>query len=148
MRLAKFFDLARDERGVAAVELGLIASTLSIMLLGVVDVSTMVQRRMKYQEVATEVGNIAQATTISSGSLASIKTLAATLSGLAESNVTTGLYSRCDNGALQAYTATCSSGIKSSLLQIVLNGSYTPQFTSLGLGSTVSISVTREIQIG
>lgn len=148
-----FPGLPRDARGTITIETAIVAPVLVLMGLGCFDVSQMVSRQSDLQSAAAEAEAIVQASvpTDAAARTRVQEVLAASIdpddSNPNDSETVTEIY-RCGTGAYVAEQPTCGTGEKmSTYIKIVLTNSYTPTWTSFGVGGTIDYNVVRMVQI-
>lgn len=130
------------------VELALVAPVLSTMLLGMVDVSLLVQRQLELQEATAQLANIAAASTPTDANLSNFRTVGARLADVSEEHVILSLGIRCNSGAIQPASATCNTGEqRSTILSIRLTDQFSASHGGVGFLPTVSLRVAREVQV-
>lgn len=145
---AHFLRLIRDDRGTSLIELAIVAPVLAGLMLGMVDVSLMVQRRLEMQEATAQLANIAASTPPTALTLAGLRTAGARLAHVPEDQVTLGLGVRCNNGPIQPVGTVCDAGQQSSnMLTIRLQDQFGPGNGGIGFLSGVHFNIMREVQI-
>jgi len=145
--------LFRDARGSVAIETVIIAPVLALLGLGTFDVSQMVSRQSDLQSAAAEAEAIVQAA-VPTDATARGKVRDVLKSSIDpddtnpnDTETVTEIY-RCGTGAYQTALPTCATGSKlSTYIKIVLTNSYTPNWTSFGVGHRIDYSVVRTVQI-
>jgi Flp pilus assembly protein TadG len=152
--------LTKDTRGVALIEFAFMTPIVASLCLGAFDVAMLVARQTELQEAAAEAATIAMAMdsfatddTEADDRLVrrgKVEAVARQASGLPDHNVSVVEKVRCGNSAtLQSNQATCASGVEESrLLTIDLQDTYTPLWTSFGVGEPIDLHLTRTVQIG
>lgn len=152
--------LAKDKRGVALIEFAFMAPIVAALSLGAFDVAKLVARQTELQEAAAEAASIAMAMdsfatddTHADDRLVrknKVEQVARNASGLSNDKVTVVEKVRCGSSAtLQSSNATCGSDVEESrLLTIDLQDTYTPLWTSFGVGEPIDLHLTRTVQIG
>lgn len=146
---APFLRLIRDERGTSMIELAIVAPVLAGLMLGMVDVSLLVQRRLEMQEATAQLANIAASTPPTALTLDGLRTAGARLANVSEDQITLGLGIRCNNGPIQAPDTVCELGQQSSnMLTIQLQDQFGPGNGGIGFLSGVHFNIAREVQIG
>jgi Flp pilus assembly protein TadG len=142
--------LKRDERGAVLIETALITPVLLIMSIGAYDVSRGVARQTELQEVAAEFAAIAMAReTVGVAELEQMKEIAAASAGVDEDAVTVSENIKCGT-APELYVAThecLDDEEQSRILTIEVEATYTPTWTSFGMGEPLNLNVTRTVQI-
>jgi Flp pilus assembly protein TadG len=137
----------RDRRGTMAIETALVAPALAALALGSFDVSMMVTREQQLQSAANEATEIilaaAGGTGVSSTELDQI--LESSL-GLPDKISLAPLY-RCGTSAISSTMPTCATGEQLyTYIQITITDTYSPLWTSFGVGSDVNFNIQRTVQ--
>ncbi len=146
---AHFLRLLRDDRGTSLIELAIVAPVLAGLMLGMVDVSLLVQRRLAMQEATAQLANIAASTPPTALTLAGLQTAGARLAHVPEDQITLALGIRCNNGPIQPLGAVCDLGQQSSnMLTIRLQDQFGPGNGGIGFLRGVHFDIAREVQIG
>jgi Flp pilus assembly protein TadG len=145
--------LRSDTRGTITIETAIIAPVLVLLGLGSFDVSEMVSRQSDLQSAAAEAEAIVQAAVpTDSAARDRVRDILKTSidpddSNPNDSETVTEIY-RCGTGAYQTALPTCATGTKlSTYIKIVLTNSYTPNWTSFGVGHRMDYSIVRMVQI-
>jgi Flp pilus assembly protein TadG len=145
--------LRSDTRGTITIETAIIAPVLVLLGLGSFDVSEMVSRHSDLQSAAAEAEAIVQAAVpTDSAARDRVRDILKTSidpddSNPNDSETVTEIY-RCGTGAYQTALPTCATGTKlSTYIKIVLTNSYTPNWTSFGVGHRIDYSIVRMVQI-
>ena len=141
--------LLRDTRGTMLIETAIVAPVLVLMSLGAFQVSTMVARQSELQSAAAEASAIALAATPDTDAKrATLKSIIMTSSGLPSNKVTVAAARRCGTNSTFTNGNTCGTGQKvSTYVRINLTDTYTPAWTSFGLGSPINYNVTRYVML-
>ncbi len=144
-----FHRLIHDDRGTSLIELAIVAPVLAGLMLGMVDVSLLVQRRLELQEATAQLANIAAATPPNAVTLAGLRTAGARLAQVPEDQITLALGIRCNNGPFQAMDSICDVGQqRSDMLTIRLQDQFGPGNGGIGFLRGVHFNIAREVQIG
>lgn len=143
--------LRHDREGAMIIETALVAPVLVLMSLGAFQVSTVVARQTELQSAASEAAAIALASppdTIAKRAV--LKNVVMASTGLPADKVTVSVAYRCD--AQTSYTFNlndCNSAqVVSSFVRIRLIDTYTPAWTSFGVGSPINYNVVNHVMIG
>jgi uncharacterized membrane protein len=139
-----------DEHGAVLIETAIIAPVLLIMSIGAYDVSRGVARQTELQEVTAEFAAIAMAReTVGQAELDQMKDIAVASAGIDEDAITISENVKCGTAPdLQIPTYDCPGDEEQSrILTISINDTYTPSWTSFGVGQPINLSVTRSVQI-
>jgi len=150
LRLSKPFlaRLFRDKRGTAVIETAIVAPVLICMALGGFEVSNMVARQHELQSGAADAEQIVLAAAAGTATDPdTIKRVLATTLGIAETNIDVNKVYRCGTDAT-LISSRCSSGSwESTYVQVTFRDTYTPSWTSFGVGSALNYHVERLIQV-
>lgn len=128
---------ARDQRGTSVIEMGLALPILSLMLIGMIDLSGAYAAKLKLEQAAqstiesVQQRGYAHSTTTTPTSLGAIEDEAEVRAG-AGSVATASAYLECRNGSARttgALTDSCSPGhLASRYVSVSITKSYTPMF--------------------
>jgi Flp pilus assembly protein TadG len=143
------FGALRARRGTMAIETALIAPLLATLALGSFDVSMMVAREQQLQSAANEATEIVLAAAGGSGvSSTDLEQILESSLNLGSNQVQlTPLY-RCGTGATSSAAPTCTGGNQLySYIKLTLTGTYTPVWTSFGVGQPVDFNIVRTVQV-
>ena len=142
-------DLRRDTRGAAIIETAFTAPILAIMALGAYDVSMAVSRQTELQNAASEAVEIAIASPPdTSAKQDTLKSIVMTTTGLPTDKVVLTMKYRCGVSTTLTTNATCDTGVKmSTYVELAITDTYTPMWTSWGVGRPVTYNVTRRAMI-
>ena len=130
------FNLKRDDRGAALVELALAAPFFAALLIGIVDMSRAYSMKYKLEQAAQRaIEKIEQQHTVETTytSYATEASTAATAAGYTGSSVAVDYWLEC-NGTRQADTTTpCTTGqTYARYVTVTVSNTYTPLFPSRG----------------
>lgn len=146
--MTRLQSLLHDCAGTTAIETALILPALMAMSLGTFDVSRMVARQNELQKAANEAGDIVIAANPDTQSKKdTLKSVIMTSSGLTTNNVTVSNVYRCGVTATFDTLVSACSGSYSTFVRVVLTDTYTPFWNKFGIGSSISYSVTRQVQV-
>lgn len=136
-----------DERGIAAVEFGLVVPVLLFLTAGVADVSQMVARTIDLQQAAVQTAALAMAQP-QPNDLSELRTIAAQAAGLPAERVSVNASLSCD-GATQAQAdGSCPTGQQQArYVLITFNASYVPTWRHFGISANVPIRVSRQVRM-
>ena len=145
--------LAAASQGSVVIETAFVAPVLATLALGAYDASRLIALQSDLQNAAGEAEAIVQAA-VPTDSTARDKVkavLQATIdpdgSDAHDTEDVSEIY-RCGTDAGFVTTNSCGSGVAvSTFIRITLTDSYTPQWTSFGIGRTVDFNVVRMVQI-
>ncbi len=142
--------LRRSEHGSTVIETAIVAPVLALMALGGYDVSRMISRQHELQGGAVEMQTIVLAATSGTATNTStIKTALVNTMGLSANDVTVTKIYRCSTTTtLVTDSSTCPSGNKvSTYVKVTLTDTYTPTWTSFGVGGAFNYNVSRMVQV-
>lgn len=125
--------LARDERGVSIIELGLVAPFLVLLLAGCMDLGRGLSERYKLQQAAhrtVELANVRALTADKNSNEIDYSFLtseAATAAGVDPSAVTLTRWVECNHVVQGSYDAVCPAGVPvARYIQLEIVGKYVP----------------------
>lgn len=150
MLISPLARLLRDKRGSAAIETAFVLPILATMVLGSLEVSKIVSRQSELQTAASEATAVVLARPPKEASdRAQIEAIVESSTGLPADNVSMRLRYRCDTEATLRLTALgCgSTAVVSEFIIIQMTDTYTPTWTSFGVGGPINFQVTRRVQI-
>lgn len=142
-----FCCLRSDAAGTMAIETAIVAPILVLMSLGSFQVSTIVARQTELESAAAEGSAIALASPPDNAAKrTTLQQVIMTSTNLAASQVTVSEVYRC-NSATTYVTATtsCTTGVLSKYIKLYITDTYTPSWTSYGVGSPINYRVTRYV---
>jgi Flp pilus assembly protein TadG len=134
-RLPQLGRLARDERGVSIIELGLVAPFLGVLLMGCIDLGMGLSRRYELQQAAHRTIELANVRALSADQDSKeinfdfIKTEAMTAAKVTQDKVTLIRWVECDGEVMPAYDLVCAPDQKvARYIQLVIRDQYEPMF--------------------
>ena len=139
--------LAGDSAGAMVIETAIVAPVLVLMSLGSYQVSGIVARQTELESAAAEGSAIALASAPNTpAKRTTLQHVMMASTELSASKVTVTEVYRC-NSALTYVTnsATCTTGVFSRYVKIYITDTYTPAWTSFGVGSPITYRVTRYV---
>ena len=146
--------LLSDLRGTMAIETAIIAPVLIALSIGGFEVSSMVARQSELQSAAAEaVAIVMAATPETQTEVDQIEAVVEASADIAEEDVTFELKYRCGTAdlltraELDALETPCEEELVSSFIVITMSASYTPVWTTYGLGQEIQYNVTRSVQM-
>ncbi len=145
--------LARDRTGAMAIETAIIAPVLATMTLGAFEASAILSRQQQLQSAANEASEIVLAAAGGSGiSSSDLKTIIVSSLGLQSDQLTIVARYRCDDDTtlLSAPPTNGACAVSKPVYQYIhltLTETYTPFWTSYGLGSPINFNIVRTVQI-
>ncbi|MDT8279340.1 MAG: TadE/TadG family type IV pilus assembly protein [Erythrobacter sp.] len=145
-----FQRIASDRRGSFAIETAFVAPVLILMTLGIAETGTIVARQHELQSVANEAEIIILAT--NQGATTDVETIKQIVQesvNLSADDVTLTQLFRCNmDETLVANAALCDSDdIVSSYILVAISEDYSPTWTYMGVGSPITFSVERRVQV-
>lgn len=140
--------LRADQCGAAAIETALIAPILAIMALGAFDTSRIIARQHELQNGAGDAEQIIMAAASGSATdTTTIQTVLANTLGIPTSNIDVAKYYRCGTTTTLQSTLCTTNSWQSTYVKVTFRDTYTPTWTSFGVGSPVNYTVVRQIQV-
>jgi len=140
--------LARDARGTAVIETAIIAPALLCLSLGGFEASRIVAHQHELQTGASDAEQIVLAA--ASGSATDTPTIKVALVnslGISADNVDVDKRYRCGTDSTLSSTQCSSGSWQSTYVEVTFHDSYTPLWTSFGVGGPVNFNVERLIQV-
>ena len=140
----------RDERGTFAIETVLVIPLLVLMALGTYEVSSVVSRQQELQSAASEAEMIILSAANGAGvSSDDLKTIIKSSVGLTDTQLTLEAQWRCDDAETkETDPSECDiSEPISEYVKLTLTDTYTPIWTTYGVGSPFSYTVERTVQV-
>lgn len=138
----RFVKILRDQRGVAAIELALIAPVLATLIVGVVDVTTAFNRKLELEQGVQRAIERVMQTTIEDTVENNIKQEVAAATGISQDKVIV-TYSLTCNGTIKAYDDDCTSGqAEVRYLSVRASDTFNPMFLvpSIGFGGPMTLT--------
>ncbi|MBV7267026.1 TadE/TadG family type IV pilus assembly protein [Erythrobacter ani] len=148
--IARIANIARDVRGSMAIETAFVAPMLVMMTLGIFEVGTVVARQHELQSAANEAEIIVLATNRGATvELSEIENILKNSVGVTGESLTVEREFRCGmaNGKIKVRSNCPASGVTSEYILVSLTDTYTPTWTSFGIGQPITFSVDRSVQI-
>lgn len=144
--MRNLLSLGRDVAGSMVIEVALLAPILATMLIVMSDLSIAYSERLKLEQSAqTAIEKVMQGQASSTtDSATALKTEAAALANVPESQVTVSFYLECVNPDTNAATATTWSGVCVSpqvsrrYMEVIINKFYTPFFNQRLAGTNAN----------
>jgi Flp pilus assembly protein TadG len=150
LRQLSFRGLWRDARGTMAVETVLVAPVLAMLALGTFDTVNIITKQQHLQSGASEAMEIVLASANGSGvSSTTLHDILVSSLKLNSNQVQITQLFRCDAAATTTTnSSTCTDTTKPiyQYVKLTLTDSYTPLWTSFGVGHTISYNVVRTVQ--
>lgn len=123
------FALNRDERGTATIELALLAPILATMVIGVVDMSNAVGRKLAIEQAAQRSIEKVMQTTGETTAVETIIAEAVAQSGVAAENVTAEYRLECNSTPIDDFASECADGeSEARYIEVHIVDTYTPMF--------------------
>lgn len=142
--------LLRDSTGSFAIETAFVVPVLILMTLGIVQVGTVVARQHELQSVANESEIIILATNQGAETdVAGIKQIVQESVGLTGDDVSLTQMYRCnaDDTLVDAVASCDEDDVISSYVILDITEDYNPTWTYLGIGTPITFSVERRVQV-
>ncbi len=122
-------DFRSDRRGTATIELALIAPILATMVIGVIDISMAIGRKLSIEQAAQRSIEKVMQTTGETTAAETIIAEAAEQGEIPPENVTVTYRLECDATPVADYNAKCAAGeIESRYIEVNVVDSFTPMF--------------------
>ena len=148
---SSLIELIRCSNGAVMIETAIVVPVLAMLSMGGLEVSRMVARQAELQAGAQQGEEIALSTSTSDAvtDINEVRSILATSLSLDESEVTVEKLYRCDfNASLVSDKDTCGeSSVVSIYMRITLSDSYTPLWTSFGIGKSFDYNIVRLVQV-
>lgn len=127
--MRRIASMARDARGAVAVELGLAAPILAVMLIGLVDMSTAYSNKLRLEQIAQRVIEKVQAAgfeTSESDDLEAEAEAAAVAAGFIGASAEVTFWLECNGARAATYTEVCTTGPTARYVQLDIEHSFEP----------------------
>lgn len=137
-----FRRLRDDERGTSAIEFGMLAPVLLVVVMAVAELGNGIFHKMELTSAARAGAQYAILKGYSSSTIATVVQGSTNLSGI---TVTSGQSCECSSGATPSGTApscTCSSGTVQKFITVTAAYSYVPMFARFKSSYNLSESIT------
>ncbi len=148
--MMKMHNLFTDDSGSTVIETAFVIPILAMMALGGFDVSKIVARHMDLQTAVGEAESIVLASPPNdSDDRAVLEDVIEASTGLADSQVTLTSQYRCNSAtALVNAVTSCNIGDTiSEFITIRMTDTYSPLWTTFGVGSDVDYDISRRVQV-
>ncbi|QKG71619.1 TadE/TadG family type IV pilus assembly protein [Erythrobacter mangrovi] len=148
--IARFRTLIRDRRGSVVIETAFVLPVLATLAFGGFEVSRIVARNNELQAAAAEAATVVMANPPEDQTdRDTIEAIVEASTGLATDKITMRQRFRCNaDTLLVAAAASCATGAEiSEFIEIRMQDSYTPIWTSFGIGNTINFDITRRVQV-
>jgi Flp pilus assembly protein TadG len=122
--------ICSDQRGNSFIEMSLVAPILTVLLIGMVDISRAVSTKLQLEQAAQRAIELVQRTTYSTSMNSTLQSEATSAAGTGSSaSVTAWLECNNSSTALNYDTGTCSSGqIYARYVRVSVTKSFSPLF--------------------
>jgi Flp pilus assembly protein TadG len=143
--------IGRDDRGASIIELALAMPVLSLLLVGLVDMSSMFSAQLSLQQAAARSLERVQVNGTNTD-FTYVRTEAAAAAGVAESQVTVITWLECDNVKQAATVTTCAGTAEAGkYVKVTINNGFKPFFPFSPLGArqsdgTVALSAAASVR--
>jgi Flp pilus assembly protein TadG len=150
--LFRFFSrLAKQDRAIAAVELGIAAPVILLLFVGISDLSRGYSERFELQQAANRTLELAHLGT-TTGNYNFLAAEAATAAGVPQSSVTLESWLECDGTRSANYTDTCGDGQQiARYITLTIRSRFQPTFGMEFLGAepdgTVPLTATASLRV-
>lgn len=158
LRLAKSLtNLAHCQSGAMAIETAIIAPALITLTIGGFEVGSVVARQTELQSAAAEAAAVVRAVAPeTSAERTTIRDIVTASTGLTNGQVSVVEVYRCGNGtSYVTQENTCnggsganSGGVASTYIRLTMADTYQPIWTEFGMGSALTLNVTRTVLVG
>lgn len=119
--------LRKDSRGVAAIELGLIAPVLAVMVVGVIDISNGINRKLHLEQAAQRSLEMVLQTTGDDTVEAAIVQQVVQQAEVPAESVTVTRRLECNRVQIADFTQECAANqIEARYIMVTINDRYTP----------------------
>lgn len=137
-----------DQNGAMAVETALVAPLLVLLGIGGFQVSDLVSNQHNLEAAAAMGEQVALASKPDSqAKLNTMKDVIQSTTGVPASNITTAFKYRCGTTATLQTTTDCGTDPAWMFVQITVSDTFTPLWAQLGIGSPISLQISRTVQI-
>lgn len=131
----RLVNLARDERGLSAVELGVSLPILVMLTVGAVDISNLVSARLDLEQAAQRTTDLALASHPRSSNGAYLVAEAAAASGQSATNIVVEIFLECDGERQASFATACDAGEEQArFASVSISADYQPTFDYRALG--------------
>jgi len=146
-----FSRLKHDRRGVATVELALLAPILATMVIGIVDISSAFGRKLVLEQAAQRAIEKVMQTTVDTTVDLTIVNEASAAAKVPVSQVSIDFWLECNDAREADYNTECDAGEKEArYIELTIVDKYTPMFpihfSSVNADGTYHISATSGIR--
>lgn len=151
--LHRMRDLRTDRRGLSVIELGLSMPILSVLMLGLIDVSSVYSAQVSLQQAAARSLERVQVSGYGTD-FTYVKAEAAAAAGVPESQVTVTTWLECNNVKQLATVTLCpGTQVAGRYVQVAITATYTPWFPYSPMGERngegkIPMSATSSVRYG
>jgi len=151
MTLVDFIRLMRDRRGVATVELALLAQILATMVIGIVDISSDFVRKLVLEQAAQRAIEKVMQTTVDTTVDMTIVNEASAAANVPLDQVSIDFWLECNDVREASYDTECDQDEKEArYIELTIVDKYTPMFpvhfSAINADGTYHISATSGIR--
>lgn len=134
--LSYFRLIVRDRRGGAAIETALLAPILGTMVIGMVQLGQAYSMKLRLEQAAQRAVEKVMNGQADRPSQAALKTEAATIADVPESDVTVDFWHECNGTKMADYAVACSSGqLDKRYMSVSINKTFTPLLSAQFAGA-------------
>ena len=131
--------LRGEDRGAAVMELALVAPIFATMLIGMVDIGRGYSMKLQLEQAAQRAIEKVMNGQADKASAAALKTEAATVAAVPETDVVVDFWLECNDTRQANYDTTCPSGqVFRRYLTVQISKTFTPMFSAKWLGSNTN----------
>lgn len=124
-----FRRIAKDERGLAIIEMAMVAPVLAVIVVGMIDISNGYSKKLQLEQAAQRTIERAQQNVISSTMRDTLKAEAAEAAGVDPNQVTVDSWLECGGSRALDYDMVCPEGEPyARYLNVSIQDSYKPIF--------------------
>ena len=128
--------LGRDRRGTAVMELAIVAPIFAALLIGMVDIGRGYSMKLQLEQAAQRSIEKVMNGQADKSTAAALKTEAATIAVVPETQVTVDFWLECNSARQASYDTTCPTGqIFRRYLTVQISKTFAPMFSTKFLGS-------------
>ncbi|MEO7635260.1 MAG: TadE/TadG family type IV pilus assembly protein [Sphingomicrobium sp.] len=128
--------LGRDRRGAAVIELAIVAPIFATMLIGMVDIGRGYSMKLQLEQAAQRAIEKVMNGQADKSTAAALKTEAATIAVVPETQVTVDFWLECNSSRQASYDTTCATGqITRRYLTVQISKAFAPMFSAKFMGS-------------
>lgn len=138
MAMRNLKQIWRDDSGTSVIEMGMIAPVLSLLLIGMVDLSMAYSEKLRLEQAAqSAIEKVMQRSGDAGTTIGTLKAEAAAQAGVDTDNVTVDYWLECNGVRSADYNAYCADGAAyARYIQVKVVGTYEPMFPSKYWGAS------------